>query len=116
MKTRRGKYAERNAARTPFENHFDLRIAETYTFNAYAKKHTLEVSFDVLNFTNLLNSTWGRAYSIQNYQNELITFNGYNNLNKPTFTFVAPTTLTTWRVSDFNSRWRGQIGIRYSFN
>ncbi len=116
LKTRRGQYAERNGARTPFENHFDIRIAEIYNFKAYGKKHTIEVSFDILNFTNLLSSKWGRAYSIQGYQNELITFNGYDVNNKPTYTFVPPTTSSTWQVSDYNSRWHAQIGVKYSFN
>jgi len=115
LKTRRGQYAERNGARTPFENHLDLKIAEDIYINAAGKKHTLEISFDILNFTNLLNSKWGRAYYVSYNQDNLVTFAGYDSNNNPTFTFTTPKT-TPWQISDLASRWLGQIGLKYSFD
>jgi hypothetical protein len=115
LKTRIGKYAERNGARTPFENHFDLRVAQNFYLTAGSKKHELEVNFDILNFTNLLNSKWGRAYSISYGECELVSFAGYNG-STPTFTYTPPKTSTPWQISDLASRWQAQIGIKYSFD
>ena len=114
LSTRRGEYAERNGARTPFENHLDFRVAQDFYLKAAGKKHTLEISFDVLNFANLFNSKWGRSYYISYNQDNLITFVDYAG-NKPEYTFTQPTT-TPWEISDLASRWRAQIGVRYSFD
>jgi len=114
LKTRIGEYAERNGARTPFENHFDLRIAQDFYINAGGKKHQLEVSFDILNFMNLFNTKWGRAYSIEYGEAEPVSFAWNGNI--PTYTFTPPTTSTPWQISDFDSRWRAQFGVRYSFD
>jgi hypothetical protein len=113
LKTRRGKYAERNGARTPFENHLDFRIAQEYYINAGGKKHTLEVNFDILNFANLLNAKWGRSYYVSYSQVNLVdvALSG----TTPTYTFTAPKS-APWQISDLASRWLGQIGIRYSFD
>ncbi len=57
-----GKNSVRNGDRLPWENHFDLRIAQDFVFG----QHKLQVFFDVLNVGNLLNKDWGRAYALTN--------------------------------------------------
>jgi hypothetical protein len=115
LSTQRGKYAERNGARTPFENHLDFRIAQEFYINASGKKNTLEVSFDILNFTNLINSKWGRSYYVSYNQDNLVTFNGFSSGTTPTF-YYTPSASKPWLISDLASRWRAQIGLRYSFD
>ena len=121
LKTRIGKYAERNGARAPFENHFDLRIAQSFYISAGGKRHQLEINFDILNFANLLNKDWGRSYSISYGECELVAFAGYNG-NTPTYSFAAPsippnqTKWTPWQINDLYSRWQAQIGLKYSFD
>ena len=111
LKTRRGKYAERNGARAPFENHLDFRIAQDYYINVAGKKNTLEVNFDILNFTNLLNSKWGRSYYISYSQDNLVTYVPASG----TYNFATPKS-TPWQISDLASRWLGQIGVKYIFD
>lgn len=119
-KSRRGTYAERNGIRLPWENHIDLHVAHDFIFKAAGRNQTIQISFDVLNFGNMLNKDWGKSYFVSNGVYELINFVGYKgttaapDYNSPIFQFVKPTNKIE-QISDFASRWRGQIGIRYIF-
>jgi len=128
LNSRRGDYAERNGGRTPFEHRFDVRLAqEIFVQNA----GRLEFTFDVLNAGNLLNNEWGRSYAIQNSQFITVANFGNNNVAGP-----EPRTINgnpvpldpnvpsfkadvrgdeAWLAQDFFSRWRAQIGLRYTF-
>lgn len=55
----KGKYAERNGALMPWRNRFDLRILQDIFTNVGGRKNTLQISLDVLNVGNLINSEWG---------------------------------------------------------
>ncbi len=55
----KGKYAERNGATMPWRNRFDLRILQDIFTNIAGRKNTLQISLDVLNVGNLINSDWG---------------------------------------------------------
>ena len=118
----RGQYAERNGARAPFQHSIDFKIIQDLNIKVGAKTHTLQLTFDVFNFTNLLNPKWGRQFFVNNDNFRLLTFDNFKNAANgdytPTFSFTAPTT-TPWTISDgaFNSsRWSGQLGVRYIFN
>jgi len=122
LSTRRGKFAERNGSRSPFQHSIDFKITQDLNLKLGGKTHTLQLTFDVFNFTNLLNAKWGRQYFVNNDNFRLITFENFKNAANgdytPTFSYKAPTT-TPWTISDgaFNSsRWSGQFGIRYIFN
>ncbi len=127
LSTRRGQYAERNGARTPFENRFDLRIAQEVGVKGAGR---IEVTFDVFNFGNLLNPEWGRSYNPSNTQiltvaqfgrssgiNEPRTING-TEVATPSDRAVYKGNVRgteAWVENDFFSRWRGQLGVRYTF-
>ncbi len=123
-----GKNAARNGDRLPFEHHFDVRIAQDFIYG----KHKLQVFFDVLNVGNMLQSKWGRAYSLSNQSSTLFTVltSGSQTQNGTAFTPTAAKpalqfnvnnmnniegTYRPYIVSDFSSRWNAQIGARYSF-
>jgi hypothetical protein len=59
LKTRRGKYAERNGARMPFQHQFDLRILQDFAIKAGSTTNRLQLSLDIINVGNLINSDWG---------------------------------------------------------
>ncbi len=119
LKKHRGEYAERNAARLSFSHQFDVRILQDVAVNLGSTRNKLQVSFDILNFGNLLNRKWGESRYLTNQQYSLITYSGLaTGTSTPTFRY-APSGLTNgqaYSVSDFNSRWRMQIGLRYVFN
>lgn len=115
----RGEYAERNAARLPFLNVFDLRIMQEFKINVGNTTNRLQLSFDILNFGNMLNKEWGHYTFASNQQFSLIKYNGLaSGTSKPTFSYTGAgqTNGNAYSYSDFSSRWRGQIGIRYIFN
>ena len=125
LKNHRGKYAERNGSRTPFEHTIDFRLAQDFFINTGEIRHTLQVAFDIFNLGNLLNKDWGRKYYISNGTYSLIKFESFETgTNTPLYTFRRPseagvsTKDDIFSISDSgigSSRWYGQLSIRYSF-
>jgi len=126
LKENRGGYAERNGARLPFQNNFDLRLMQEFKVQTGTVTNKLQISFDLLNLGNLLNSDWGHQYYATNLQSTLINYTGLENTgtssapnftNKPKFTYTGGGLVNSnpYSASDLSSRWRGQIGIRYIF-
>ncbi|KAA3439617.1 TonB-dependent receptor [Rufibacter hautae] len=113
LKTRRGQYAERNGARTPWTHRVDLRLAQDIFANLGAKNHTLQLTLDIFNVGNLFNQDWGRNYFVNNAAVELVRFSRRDDNNRPLFTFNNPSG-DVWTTS-FSSRWQGQLGVRYLF-
>jgi len=108
LKKRRGKYAERNGRKTPWEHVVDARLAQDFYIKAGSKTHTLQLTVDMFNLTNLLNKEWGRQYTVTNQAFNLLTLvrgKGYN------YDWTQNPLSTS-----FGSRWQGQVGVRYTFN
>ncbi|HEX8504426.1 MAG TPA: TonB-dependent receptor, partial [Hymenobacter sp.] len=143
LSKRRGDYAERNGAVRPWQNRLDVRLLQDIFTNVGENRNTLQLSIDVFNIGNLLNSSWG-TFRTPNVTNPL-TFVGYDQQGRPNFTFpyltnqsivtpavaATPTApavpavlspgvpLTETFRSDtggLGSRWQAQVGIRYIFN
>ena len=113
----RGSYSERNGSSTPWEHIIDARLTQDFIVTAGGKKHTLQLTFDVFNLTNLINNDWGRQYSVGNQAYTILsTVNNRTSGPSPgqgvgyNFTARDPWTL------NFGSRWQGQVGVRYTFN
>jgi hypothetical protein len=118
LKTRRGQYTERNGARTPWNNLMDLRLMQEFSFSGGKKVNKIQVSFDVINLSNLLNKKWGTVYFTPNTQNSSVDLGlkvtrGAGSTAAPTYTFVRPA--STYSIDQFSSRWQGQLGVRYLF-
>ena len=116
----RGQYAERNAARMPFQNQFDFRFMEEFKIKVGNATNKLQLSLDILNVGNLLNKKWGHVIYATNQQFALINYKGQSATSPatPTFTY-DPSVLTNgnaYYLSDYTSRFKGQIGLRYIFN
>ena len=128
LSERRGQYAERNMSRTPFESVFDLKIQqEIFVKEPNGRQHTLQVSLDIFNFSNLLNKKWGARYIIGDSDDEnnnnyrLLQFEGFEYedgafTNRPVFSFETPERIADLEQSGINSaRWSAQLGLRYIF-
>ena len=127
LKNKRGQYAEKNMARTPFTNIIDLKfLQEFYLENVNGKKHTLQLSFDIFNFTNLLNKNWGKRWGVPNGDEtslQLLNYEGNitgsNGETIPTFSFNGDKSMEDRLTKDdsglVSSRWQMQFGLRYSF-
>jgi Carboxypeptidase regulatory-like domain len=110
---RRGQYAERYGALAPWRGKWDFKILQDYNFKVGASKkvNTIQLSLDVLNLGNLLNSDWGLIQQPNSVQPI-----GVNVVNKvPTYTFNGEQTKTFSYDASLASRWQAQFGIRYIF-
>jgi hypothetical protein len=126
LKTRRGQYAERNGGILPTVGNLDFKIIQDFNIKIKGKTNTLQLTLDIFNLTNLLNSDWGVDYIFTSVNRPaLLTFGGYDNTGatatgKPKFTFPEfggkPLATTFQPSTDLGSRWSGQIGLRYIFN
>ncbi|GAB2958170.1 carboxypeptidase regulatory-like domain-containing protein [Hymenobacter coalescens] len=131
LNERRGQYAERNGGVRPWQHRFDVRLLQDVFTNIGASKNTLQLSIDIFNVGNLLNSDWG-TFRTPN-RTGLLSFAGYDAQGRPNFTYPylsnpvrsADGSVTAGRplnetfrndTGGLGSRWQGQIGLRYIFN
>ena len=93
----------------------DFKIAQDFTIKAGGKDHTLQLTLDVFNFTNMINKNWGRRYFVGNNIFPLIQANRVN----PTtveYNFTDPKEpYTIVQSGTYSARWNAQFGVRYSF-
>jgi hypothetical protein len=123
LATRQGKFTERNGDNTPSNTTADLRIMHQFNFGA-ANKQNIQISLDIFNLTNLLNSSWGWAYFVPNTFNSTastgLTIAGNSTpaqgdiYKSPYFKWTNPGA-TPYQVDQFSSRYQMQLGLRYSF-
>jgi len=62
LNSRRGKFTERNAAFTPWNNNLDFRFSQDFKFGNGKHKQVITFTYDIVNLTNLLNKNWGQYY------------------------------------------------------
>ncbi|WP_077922059.1 TonB-dependent receptor [Spirosoma sp. 209] len=127
LSKRRGQYAERNGAYLPWQNLLNFRLLQDFYISAgNGRRHTLQLSADVTNVLNLLNSNWGVAQSAN--RTSLLNFLGYETPNtgtaattgRPIYSFAEASpgqALSTTYTNNFglSSRWQLQVGARYIF-
>lgn len=112
LSERRGEYTERYGAMSPWYSKWDLRVLQDLPVSTGNK---FQISLDVLNVGNLINSNWGVR--------EVATFTG---LAQPvgvsvgddlTPVYSFDTNIKNTYFDDFGlrSRWQAQIGLRYIF-
>ncbi|MDT0607231.1 TonB-dependent receptor [Croceitalea rosinachiae] len=107
---RRGQYAERYGALAPWRGRWDVKVLQDIKLNDTNK---FQVSLDVINIGNLLNSNWG-VVERQDFDQVLgVTV---DDTNTPTFTFDPNRTNTFSADTRLLSRWQAQVGVRYIFN
>ena len=111
---RRGQYVERYGALAPWRGRWDLKVLQDFNFNvANGKENTIQISLDVLNVENLINSDWGVVQQPRNVQPLGVSVDA--NTQVPTYTFDDTLTNTFAFDSSLMSRWQAQIGLRYIF-
>lgn len=114
LSERRGQYAERYGALAPWRGKLDVKLTQDYNFkvsSSSAKKNTIQLSLDILNFANLLNSNWGLVQGPISVQPIGVNVAGAT----PTYTFTGQQKETFVIDSSLASRWQAQFGVRYIF-
>lgn len=112
-KDHRGQYAQRYSNSAPWENHFDLHLAEDFYY-LKGQNNKLSLSFDIINFGNMLNKDWGAVYgsdyNVQPLKETALTKNSDGNYI-PTYSYQDDKVYK----SDFLSRWHLQVGLKVTF-
>lgn len=120
LNSRRGQFTERNGARTPWNNQLDLRLMHDFYLSVGKKKNTIQLTFDIINLSNLINKNWGIVYFTPNTINSSVD-PGLSVISRTVTAGVATVnaTYTTptakYSIDQFNSRWQAQVGVRYIF-
>lgn len=111
-----GQILPRNALRTPWMQILDLRLTQSIpTFNG----DKIEFTFDIQNLLNLFNSDWGwqnrtTLQSITGFHSATLN-NGQYRLNFDYPSNVNSPQQGIYIIDNLFSRWRMQLGMRYSF-
>ncbi len=113
LKDHRGEYFERYADNMKFEGHFDFHFAQQFRLKTGSYTHTLEVSMDIMNLANLLNKKWGRTYA-SSYMSTYASPINYDS-KSGAYQFLHDGDYKVFTPTDYYSRWRGQIGVKYTF-
>jgi hypothetical protein len=121
LKSRVGKYAERNAVFINMLHRFDLSIVQDIYVNVKGKRNTIQIRADILNFGNMLNDKWGVSERATNPS--VLAFQSVV-ANEPTYKLATEKFAdgTTGLIKNTFSKnasvfdvWTAQLGIRYIF-
>ncbi len=114
LNSHRGQIAERNAARGPWVNQFDLHVSQE--FPGFMEGHKAEIVLDVLNVGNLLNKDWGRVEEMAfPAMRGVVEYGGVDPATgKYVYRFNTPDNLTIYDDKGI-SRWAAQVSVRYKF-
>ena len=123
LNKRRGQFAERNGDRLPWSQILDLSVRQDFNIKMGKKTYQVQLTYDVYNFSNMLNRNWGQTYFLTNDQYALIRFTGFAPSPAaaltPSYQF-SPQTGKPWGISTSNlagqsARYISQLGLRLSF-
>lgn len=115
----RGQILPRNGFLLPWTNRFDVRLSQTIFKDMTMKGDKVQITLDIMNFGNLLNSDWGiYNNNVSSYGAAVLGRSGALSTD-PNYTMLrdsgelvtkpyraASTTSTTWNM---------MLGFRYSF-
>ncbi len=118
LRNHRGGYVERGAVHLPMVARMDLSITQDIVRSVMDKPNKLQVRMDILNFTNLLNSDWGRSWSFTS-TSPLVPA-GVDGQNRSLYRMrnIGTSLLSQsfQRNSGTSDVFRIQLGVRYTFN
>jgi hypothetical protein len=114
LRSHRGQIADRAGAVNPWYNNVDLRILQDFAFGNVTR-HAFQLSVDVLNVGNLIDSDWGVRKVASAPATSPLTLTGFDGSGAPVFNFTGPSQ-TYIDDPGLLSRWRAQVGLRYYFS
>ena len=116
LKSHRGEIAERFGALNPWFSNIDLRILQDVAFLMGTSRHTFQLTVDVLNVANLLNSEWGVRSVASAAATAPLQLVRFDNSGAPVFNYKGTAKTTYVDDPGLFSRWQIQLGLRYMFN
>ncbi|WDF66993.1 carboxypeptidase regulatory-like domain-containing protein [Sphingobacterium oryzagri] len=126
LESYRGSYLPRNEFLMPWLNRVDIRWTQNLFNNIALRNDKLQLTVDIVNLGNLINSEWGIQTDILAAGRNVLTNRGVTN-GVPTFRMLytqdpavqenAPQLVTTpFRpASTTGTTWSAMVGLRYAF-
>ena len=119
LREQRGRIMERNTCRNPWTKFVDIRLAKVMPTLSGQR---FEIDADVYNFLNLLNGDWGLNRLTNTFETrQLLNMAGYDTRgtatesdDRPKYT-LATSNYFLNQVQTGSSRWRIQVGGKYTF-
>jgi len=114
LRDNRGRLAQRNSCRNPWQNFLNARLSWAIPT---VSGHTLEITADMLNVLNFINSSWGliRQTGTGFEEQNLVQQTGYDVVNGRGIYALAIPPKNAVTVNSIGSRWVFQVGTRYTF-
>ena len=113
LRNNRGHILPRNSCRNPWQNLLSARIAKTF---GTLHGQSIEVTADMLNVLNFLNSSWGLIkVTGLNEETNLIRLTGYDAINGRGIYALNLPIKNQVTLNSLGSRWVFQLGARYAF-
>ena len=110
---RRGQYAERYGALSPWVGRWDVKLLQDYHIKVKnGKTNTVQFSVDFLNIGNFISSEWGLVQQPNAVQPIGVSVGADGT---PTYTYSTDLQNTFGYDSSLLSRWQMQFGLRYIF-
>lgn len=128
LKNAQGGYVERNSGLLPWLNRFDVRVLQDIFTNIGKKRHSVQLSMDIINFGNMLSKKWGNRKELTTgsaFNYTLLKVASVSAAGVPTFNMatVRPSTSVPTQLAETPFRdqvnaantWSMQLGLRYTF-
>jgi len=116
LRSRRGKYAQRNGDRGDSWTHVvDFKLTQDLNFDLGNANNTLQFTLDIFNLTNLINKDWG----VRKFARNIELLDTEDAAPDPVFSFNPSVVDNLEGIDDSgvaSSRWQMRIGLRYIFN
>jgi hypothetical protein len=109
-----GQFADRYAANMPWLHRFDLAIYQDIAQKIGKTDHKLQLSANILNIGNMINSSWGIAQQLTVNNGAVLRSNTDGTYQFNAVNGLLPTA-TTRDVVSTSSTWGMQLGVRYLF-
>ncbi|WP_428329270.1 carboxypeptidase regulatory-like domain-containing protein [Mucilaginibacter sp.] len=128
LSSHKGQFAQRNGVILPYFQRADLHFAQDFFVKAGKTRNTVTISFDIINFTNLIDKNLGLySDSFNGFASGSTTVLSYKGIDPATgraqysFPYLDKTNLIPVTKSFINdsgqgSRFQAQLGLRYTFN
>ncbi len=109
-----GNFADRNAALFPWLHRFNLAIYQDLFKKIGSTNHKLQLSANILNVGNMINSNWGIAQRLTVNNGAVLRSNTDGTYQFNAVSGALPTTTFT-DITSTSTTWGAQIGVRYLF-
>ena len=110
-----GEYAQRYAAHEPFFHRLDFRFLQDFFLNVCGRQNTVQLSLDILNLPNLLNSSWGINRIYVNPNITPLKFEGRDEATGKPIVSLGNINGPYQDPVSVSATWNLQVGVRYIF-